>query len=47
MTRYHRSLLKAIETWRRLAVWRVPIDGDEMILTEEEEQLLKQLKAAQ
>jgi hypothetical protein len=23
---YHRNILKAIETWRRLGVWRVPID---------------------
>ena len=23
---YHRNLLRAVEVWRRLGVWRVPID---------------------
>jgi hypothetical protein len=23
---YHRNILKAVEIWRRLGVWRVPID---------------------
>jgi hypothetical protein len=25
---YHRNILKAVEIWRRLGVWRVPIDED-------------------
>jgi hypothetical protein len=25
---YHRNILQAVEIWRRLGVWRVPIDED-------------------
>ena len=28
LSRYHRSLLTAVEVWRRLGVWRVRTDDD-------------------